>query len=133
MQVTTPLIDVLGKFLDLTADQYKLTSGNVANLDTPNYRALGIDFASEFQAAASEALAMREDGSNGQATGVSPMQADQGPKVIQVGGLLERPDGNNVSMDREGLDLAKEQLNYKTGIELVHEQLSVIRDAIQAQ
>ena len=66
MQVTTPLIDVLGKFLNLTADQYKLTSGNVANLDTPNYRALGIDFASEFQAAASDALATRQDGSNGQ-------------------------------------------------------------------
>lgn len=134
MQVTTPLIDVLGKFLDLTADQYKLTSGNVANLDTPNYRALGIDFASEFQAAASEALATREDGSNGQpAMDALPMQPDHGPKVIQVGGLLERPDGNNVSMDREGLNLAKEQLDYKTGIELVHEQLSVIRDAIQAQ
>lgn len=134
MQVTTPLIDVLGKFLDLTTTQYKLTGSNVANLDTPNYRTLGIDFASEFNAAASDALAMRQDGSNGQ-----PAEADafavneRKPHVEQVSGLLERPDGNNVSMDREGLQLAKEQLNYKTGIELLHEQLSEIRSAIQAQ
>jgi flagellar basal-body rod protein FlgB len=50
-----------------------------------------------------------------------------------VDGLLERADGNDVSMDREGLNLAKEQLDYKTGIELLQEQLSEIRSAIQAQ
>jgi flagellar basal-body rod protein FlgB len=134
MQITTPLIDVLGKFLDLTSTRFKLTSNNVANLDTPNYHAMGIDFASEFSAAASEALATRQDGSNGQlATTLPPVFSDSAPSVQRVSGLLERPDGNDVSMDREGLNLAKEQLDYKTGIELLQEQLSVIRSAIQAQ
>lgn len=134
MQVSTPLMDVLGKFLDLTTTQFKLTGSNVANLDTPNYRTEGIDFASEFSAAASDALALRQDGSDGQpAAGMMSHLANRTPSIHQVDGLLERPDGNNVSMDREGLDLAKEQLDYKTGIELVHEQISVIRDAIQAQ
>lgn len=133
MQVTTPLVDVLGKFLDLTAKEFKLTGSNVANLDTPNYRTLGIDFASEFSAAANKALQQRQDGSDGNATGagISTLFRD-GPAVRQVDGLLERPDGNNVSMDREGLNLAKEQLDYKTGIELVHEQFSEIQSAIQA-
>lgn len=133
MQVTTPLVDILGKYLDLTAKQFQLTSSNVANLDTPNYHTLGIDFASEFSVAAGDALRQRQDGSNG-----SPAAANAAtllshpPAVLQVDGLLERPDGNNVSMDREGLNLAKEQLNYKTGIELVHEQLSEILSAIHA-
>lgn len=134
MEITTPLIDVLGKFLDLTSTQFKLTSSNVANLDTPNYRAVGIDFSSEFSAAASQALAARQDGSNGQAASSLVSALSGGPPAVeQVDGLLERPDGNNVSMDREGLNLAKEQLDYKTGIELLQEQLSVIRSAIQAQ
>jgi flagellar basal-body rod protein FlgB len=134
MEITTPLIDVLGKFLDLTSTQFKLTSSNVANLDTPNYRAVGIDFAAEFSAAASQALAARQDGSNGMPTGTSSAAITNHPPAIeQVDGLLERPDGNDVSMDREGLNLAKEQLDYKTGIELLQEQLSVIRSAIQAQ
>jgi flagellar basal-body rod protein FlgB len=133
MQITTPLVDVLGKFLDLTSQQFKLTGSNVANLDTPNYRTLGIDFASEFSAAAGKALAQRQDGSNGSpaGTGVTSL-LQSGLAIRQVDGLLERPDGNNVSMDREGLDLAKEQLDYKTGIELVHEQFSEIQSAIQA-
>jgi flagellar basal-body rod protein FlgB len=134
MEITTPLIDVLGKFLDLTSTQFKLTSSNVANLDTPNYRAVGIDFASEFSAAASQALAARQDGSDGQPVGnPGSTLSSPVPAIEQVDGLLERPDGNNVSMDREGLNLAKEQLDYKTGIELLQEQLSVIRSAIQAQ
>jgi flagellar basal-body rod protein FlgB len=134
MQITTPLIDILGKFLDLTATQFKLTGSNVANLDTPNYRTLGIDFASEFSAAASDALTARQDGSDGQSAGAASVAlSDRTPSIQQVDGLLERPDGNNVSMDREGLNLAKEQLDYKTGIELVHEQLSMIRSATQAQ
>jgi flagellar basal-body rod protein FlgB len=133
MQITTPLADVLGKFLDLTSQEFKLTGSNVANLDTPNYRTLGIDFASEFSAAASQALQQRHDGSDGKPAGTEmPNMLRSGPAVIQVDGLLERPDGNNVSMDREGLDMAKEQLNYKTGIELVHEQFSEIQSAIQA-
>jgi flagellar basal-body rod protein FlgB len=134
MEITTPLIDVLGKFLDLTSTQFKLTSSNVANLDTPNYRAVGIDFASEFSSAASEALAARQDGSNGLPAGISSATlGNSAPAIQQVNGLLERADGNNVSMDREGLNLAKEQLDYKTGIELLQEQLSEIRSAIQAQ
>jgi flagellar basal-body rod protein FlgB len=134
MEITTPLIDVLGKFLDLTSTQFKLTSSNVANLDTPNYRAVGIDFASEFSAAASQALAARQDGSEGQPVGnPGSTLSSPAPAIEQVDGLLERPDGNDVSMDREGLNLAKEQLDYKTGIELLQEQLSVIRSAIQAQ
>jgi flagellar basal-body rod protein FlgB len=134
MEITTPLIDVLGKFLDLTTTRFKLTSSNAANLDTPNYHAVGIDFASEFSAATAQALAARQDGSNGlpaSASGVAP--ESQSPSIEPVDGLLERPDGNNVSMDREGLNLAKEQLDYKTGIGLLQEQLSEIRSAIQAQ
>lgn len=133
MQITTPLVDVLGKFLDLTAKEFKLTGSNVANLDTPNYRTLGIDFASEFASAAGQALEQRQDGSDGNPGGTEmSSMLNNGPVVRQVDGLLERPDGNNVSMDREGLDLAKEQLDYKTGIELVHEQFSEIQSAIQA-
>lgn len=134
MEITTPLMDVLGKFLDLTTTQFKLTSSNVANLDTPNYHAVGIDFAAEFSAAASQALAARQDGSDGLPAGTAnPSLTSQAPTIEPVDGLLERPDGNDVSMDREGLNLAKEQLDYKTGIELLQEQLSVIRSAIQAQ
>ena len=39
--------------------------------------------------------------------------------VQDVDGLVARPDGNNVSMDREGLQLAKSQMQFKLGTQLL--------------
>lgn len=127
MQITTPLADVLGRYLDLTSTQFKLTASNVANLDTPHYHTMGLDFAQEFAAAASDALQQRQAEEAG-----APMQGTAyAPHVRAVGGLLERPDGNNVSMDREGLQMGEEQLQYKAGVEFLNEQFAEVRNAIQ--
>ena len=47
-----------------------------------------------------------------------------------VDGLVARPDGNNVSMDREGLQLAKSQLQFKLGVELLKHEFSSVMSAI---
>ena len=47
-------------------------------------------------------------------------------------GLLERPDGNNVSMDREGLGMAEAQLRFRAGVELLKREFSRVSDAIHA-
>ena len=44
------------------------------------------------------------------------------PAVREVPGLLERPDGNNVNLDREGLLLAESQLQYQLGVQLIKDQ-----------
>ena len=50
----------------------------------------------------------------------------------EVDGLIARPDGNNVSMDREGLNLAEAQLKIKTGVALLRERNQMVMDAIHA-
>ena len=127
MQITTPLVDVLSRYLDLTSTQFKLTSSNAANIDTPHYHTLGIDFSSEFASATSEAMNMRQ----AENAGTAPPVMKHTPSILDVDGLLERPDGNNVSMDREGLQMGEEQLKYKTGIELLRDQMTEVRNAIQ--
>jgi flagellar basal-body rod protein FlgB len=102
MQVTTATSDALGKYLDLASDQMKLTAENMANVDTPGYKTQGFDFAGEF----SRALGARH--------GATPQV-----KATDVDGLTARPDGNNVSMDREGMQLAKAQLEFRAGISLL--------------
>ena len=47
MQITTPMSDALGRYLDLASDQMKLTAANMANVDTPGYRTQGFDFEQE--------------------------------------------------------------------------------------
>jgi flagellar basal-body rod protein FlgB len=117
MEIETRLSDQLASYLDLATSQAKLTAANMANIDTPGYRAVGMDFEAEMR----EAM----DG------------ADQGRpsrpvRLKAVDGLIARPDGNNVSMDREGLNLAEAQLKFKTGVALLRQEYQRVMDAIHS-
>ena len=47
-------------------------------------------------------------------------------------GLLERPDGNNVSLERESLLLAETQMRYNLGIQLLKDEFHRISQAINS-
>jgi flagellar basal-body rod protein FlgB len=53
-------------------------------------------------------------------------------RINEVDGLIARPDGNNVSMDREGLNLAEAQLRFKTGVTLLRQEYQRVMDAIHS-
>ena len=117
MRVETRLSDQLARYMDLASSEAKLTAANMANIDTPGYQSLGMDFEAEMRGAIEG-----ED----QGRGVQPV------KVNAVDGLIARPDGNNVSMDRESLNLAEAQLKYKTGVALLRLEYQRVMDAIHA-
>ncbi len=117
MQVETQLSDQIARYLDLAVSEAKLTAANMANIDTPGYRAVGMDFEAEMR----EAM-----------TGVEEGRAARPVRLKAVDGLIARPDGNNVSMDREGLNLAEAQLRFKTGVALLHQEYQRVLDAIHA-
>ena len=118
MQTVTRLSEQLEQYLSLAGRQLELTAGNMANIDTPGYRSRGIDFAAEMRRSIEEF----ERGNQ------APQKSS--PRVFEVDGLLERPDGNNVSMDRESLNLAETQLEFRTGIELLKHEYRRISTAI---
>lgn len=117
LQIETRLSDQLARYLDVTVSETKLTAANMANIDTPGYRTLGIDFAAEMR----DAMQGVEEGRS-----ITPAH------IKAVDGLISRPDGNNVSMDREGLYLAGEQLKFKTGVALMRLENQRVMSAIHA-
>jgi flagellar basal-body rod protein FlgB len=117
MAIASQLSEEIVRYLDLAAAEAKLTAANMANLDTPGYRALGMDFEAEMREAIGEVAAGRPG---------RPV------RVRQVDGLVSRPDGNDVSMDREGLNLAEAQLRFRAGVTLLREQYQETMDAIKA-
>ena len=125
MQISTPVGDALERYLNLSSLELKLTAQNMANIDTPGYRAQGFDFAGEMERSLTELTA-------GQ-TKNGVVRKPFSPSAARVGlvdGLIERPDGNNVSMDRESLNLAEAQLEFRTGIELLKRESARVMDAI---
>jgi flagellar basal-body rod protein FlgB len=65
-------------------------------------------------------------------TDVNQGRAARPVRLKAVDGLISRPDGNNVSMDREGLNLAEAQLRFKTGVSLLREEYQRVMNAIHA-
>jgi flagellar basal-body rod protein FlgB len=115
--IETQLSDQITRYLDLASDEAKLTAANMANIDTPGYRAVGMDFGAEMLQAISDV----DQGLPGHSVYVSEVQ-----------GLIARPDGNDVSIDREGLNLAETQLKFKTGVALLRLEYQQVMDAIHA-
>lgn len=117
MDIATRMSEEIGRYLDLATSEIKLTAANMANIDTPGYRAVGLDFEAEMQ-----------DALDGAGQGRAPRT----PRIREVGGLISRPDGNDVSMDREGLNMAEAQLKFRTGVALLRVENQKVLDAIHA-
>jgi len=118
--IATTLTEALGRFLDVDVARYQLVSRNMANIDTPGYRTRDLNFRAELRRAA-----VAEE--NGQLT-----RAGYSPVARQVSGLMERPDGNNVSVEREGMLLTETQMKFNLGVQLLKQQFRLISLAINS-
>jgi flagellar basal-body rod protein FlgB len=121
--IDTSMTEALGRFLDVDTARYKLVATNLANIDTPGYHTRDLDFRAELQRAA----ASESGGDEGQ---LQP--ASFQPVAHEVRGLMERPDGNNVSVERESLLLAEAQMKFNLGVQLLKDQFHVISLAINS-
>ncbi len=110
---SAPLL-LLERYLDVTTMRQTLVTTNLANIDTPGYHARDVDFRGEL------ARAM-----NGEDT------SSTSPFVVPVRGLIARPDGNNVSVDRESILLAEVQLQFKAATAVLRSEFSQINTAIK--
>jgi flagellar basal-body rod protein FlgB len=116
--------EALSRFLDVDVSRYKLIASNLANIDTPGYRTRDLDFRAELRRAAAHSAADDE--------GLHGNYASYIPVARPVRGLLERPDGNNVSVERESLLLAEAQMKYNLGIQLLKDEFHGISLAINS-
>ncbi|HTS36805.1 MAG TPA: flagellar basal body rod protein FlgB [Candidatus Solibacter sp.] len=121
--IDTAMTEALGRFLDVDVARYQLISENLANIDTPGYRTRDLDFRGELRRAAAEANGARETGL---------VMAEFRPVSHGIRGLIERPDGNNVSLERESLALAEAQMKFNLGVQLLKEQFHLISTAINS-
>jgi len=112
---TFSTIQVLQGFLKVAADRQQLVATNMANVDTPGYHTKDIDFQA----------AMKQEMDQGDLARLDPASTE-------VVDLPERPDGNNVNIDRESMMMSETQLQYQLGVQLVkgefHQLLTAIKD-----
>jgi flagellar basal-body rod protein FlgB len=105
--IDTPLMRGLERVLDVSALRHQVIAANLANVDTPGYRTRDLrPFAGEIE----RAMAGNES---------SLSEQSFTPVAHEIRGLLERPDGNNVSVERESLLLAQNQLRFQVAVQFM--------------
>ncbi len=118
--------------LSLRGARQELLASNVANADTPGYKARDIDFASALQNALS--------GSSAKLPMVTSsgmhLEGNAGNSVMGAPVLYRRPDqmsadGNTVNMDMERAQAADNALHYEVGVVFVNAQLKNMTTALQ--
>lgn len=128
-------IDELFRFhqtaLNLRAARQELIASNIANADTPNYKARDIDFASALQGAlqGGDKLTMSAT-SSGHRAGVAG-ESVMGAPVMYRNPLQPSADGNTVDMDVERAQFADNALRYEASLRFVSDKAKDVLAALQ--
>jgi flagellar basal-body rod protein FlgB len=127
--------------LSLRAQRQELIASNIANADTPNFKARDIDFASAMQGALAKA-----DRGPANPAAANPLAATNkahiqpaadgkalpdGTPVLYRGVVQGAVDGNTVDMDVERNQFADNALRYEAGITMINHQIRGLMAAIQ--
>ena len=118
--------------LNLRAARQELLASNIANADTPNYKARDIDFASALR----NALAGTSTELPAVQTSPSHLEGQAGGSILGAPVMYRKPvqpsaDGNTVDMDVERAQFADNALRYEASVMFVNARLKSILTAIQ--
>lgn len=118
--------------LGLRAYRQEVLASNVANSDTPNYKARDFDFSTAFK----EALAGRgESGLALQTTDARhlPGTAEAAPaRLMYRSSVQPSVDGNTVDMDVERGQFSENAMRYEAGVTFISGQIKTLLAAVQA-
>ena len=123
--------------LSLRSQRQTVLASNIANADTPNYKARDVDFGSALKAALDKASPSANAALKTTATKHYPNPPQNGTTMADGTPLLYRGvvqgavDGNTVDMDVERNQFADNALRYEAGITMINMQIKGLLAAIQ--
>jgi flagellar basal-body rod protein FlgB len=119
----TAQLDFHAKALELRARRQQVIASNIANADTPGYKAVDFDFRSALQAATSA--------SSGTEIAGSVMRPGREPSLRYTHPLQSNLDQNSVDMDRERAAFMDNALKYESTLRFVNANLRLTLDAMK--
>jgi flagellar basal-body rod protein FlgB len=112
--------------LDLAVQRHGLLSANIANVDTPGFKTVDINFEEELK------KAIQPDSGRG-VTSSDHFNAELGKPsaaVVAVEGLTERNDLNNVNIDREMSQVSTNAMKFSMAAQLLAGKFRTLRSTI---
>lgn len=118
--------------LNLRANRQEVLAANIANADTPNYKARDFDFS----AALKDAVAGRSSGNLQLANTAAqhlPGSLSSGPaRMLYRKEAQSSVDGNTVEMDVERAQFSENALRYEASVTFISHEIKLLMSATQA-
>lgn len=124
LAATDNITDLLQKFLDVQSRRAQTVAGNIANADTPGYKAKELKFNDFLKDATQQAM-------------LSPSQrrdnnlSTSSLRVVEQNSTSVGLDGNTVDTGKEMADLAQIGTNFNFGAKILQSRLRLLRMAIR--
>jgi flagellar basal-body rod protein FlgB len=110
--------------LNLRSQRQQVLASNIANADTPGYKARDFDFKSALATAVAQPATTQPSG------GAAPAPAPQ-PELLYRSVIQPSIDGNTVDMDVERAQFAENTVHYEANITMLTHQIRMMLAAIQ--
>ncbi|HHY41924.1 MAG TPA: flagellar basal body rod protein FlgB [Thermoanaerobacterales bacterium] len=122
-------IDFLGSLLDVKMKRHQLISNNLANVDTPGYKRYDISFEELLKSNLNRRripLAITNE------KHIDPKKQlmEIKPKVYRDQTYSYRNDGNNVDIDKEMVEMAKNTISYNIISEQINKNFKMLQTVI---
>ncbi len=112
---------VLEKAIEGSYLRHKAILNNIANVNTPNYKRVDVDFKSSLNSAVKNLDSGQYAGNENNLNS---------PKISESNDPTTRLDGNNVDIDKEMTALAQNSLEYNTYMTLISKKMKVLKNII---
>jgi flagellar basal-body rod protein FlgB len=116
---------------NLRAQRQQLIASNIANADTPQYKARDVDFKAALQGAVSggNAVTLATSAPNH----IAPMASTTGGAPLLYRGAVQGSvDGNTVDMDIERSQFADNAIHYEANLTFISTEVRMMLAAIQS-
>ena len=124
-------ISFLSRALDMMSDRHKLLSSNIANQDTPDYKAKDINFMEELRSS-------QNSGGVEKISKTNPMHINGSVNLNSSGArIITRPesnsgyDNNSVNVELEMANMAQNTILYDASAQLISTKFKMIAHAIR--
>ena len=107
-------------------------AANIANAETPGFRALGYDFEEQLQdlAGSNEPLAMKVNSTMHKRNAFTQADGTIQPDVFVRPTESVGNDGNTVDLEKEMSALSENAILYKTALQLINKKMAALKYAI---
>lgn len=124
-------VNLLERSLDASWLKQQVIAHNIANVDTPNYKSERVEFKDAFRSAIYDQHSFQNFQTREKHidfTGPDPSEVN--PIVFKNSHYTMRMDGNNVDIDQEMVEMAKNTIEYNTLVSKLMKEFGRLRVAI---